>query len=99
MLPQMIGHIHATGDFVLRSMLISMLCNEIEPDDVNLYISGLKTAIKCVQNVPSVDAVIVVRCKNCAYKDVPQCCPYQLHGAKVADEWFCPMGVRGNIYG
>lgn len=43
---------------------------------------------------PTVDAVEVVRCRECAYMHVPRCCPCQISGFKVDDDWYCPMGVR-----
>ena len=48
-------------------------------------------AAKCA---PTIDAVEVVRCRDCAYMRVPRCCPYQISGFKVDDDWYCPMGVR-----
>ena len=48
-------------------------------------------AAKCA---PTIDAVEVVRCRECKYKHVPRCCPCQISGFKVDDDWYCPMGVR-----
>ena len=42
---------------------------------------------------PTIDAVPVVRCKDCAYRNVPNCCPYQINGFKITHDWYCPMGV------
>ena len=49
---------------------------------------------KAVEETPTIDAVEVVRCRDCAYMHVPRCCPYQISGFKVDDDWYCPMGVR-----
>ena len=43
---------------------------------------------------PTIDAVEVVRCRECFYKDIPKCCPYQINGFEVVSNWYCPMGVR-----
>ena len=45
---------------------------------------------------PTVDAVEVVRCKDCVYVDIPKCCPYQINGFRVAPDWYCPMGINSN---
>ena len=42
------------------------------------------------------DMVEVVRCKDCIYKDNPPCCPCQIGGFRVTDDWYCPMGVKEN---
>ena len=55
---------------------------------------GIRKALREVEMAPAVDAVEVVRCKDCAYKDIPQCCPCQISGFKVTADWYCPMGVR-----
>lgn len=49
---------------------------------------------KAVEETPTIDAVEVVRCRECAYMHVPRCCPCQISGFKVDDDWYCPMGVR-----
>ena len=55
---------------------------------------GIEQAIQSVDQAPDIDAVEVVRCRDCAYMRVPRCCPYQISGFKVDDDWYCPMGVR-----
>ena len=47
-----------------------------------------------IANAPTIDAVPVVRCRECFYKDIPKCCPYQINGFEVVSNWYCPMGVR-----
>ena len=49
---------------------------------------------KDIENAPTIDAVPVVRCRECFYKDIPKCCPYQINGFEVVSNWYCPMGVR-----
>ena len=49
---------------------------------------------KAVEEAPTIDAVEVVRCRECAYMHVPRCCPFQISGFKVDADWYCPMGVR-----
>lgn len=57
-----------------------------------------KTFVKVVEMVvedtPAIDAVEVVRCKDCMYRDIPKCCPCQIGGYRVTDDWYCPMGVK-----
>lgn len=47
-----------------------------------------------IETAPTISAVEVVRCRECKYKHVPRCCPYQITGYKVDEDWYCPMGVR-----
>lgn len=54
----------------------------------------LKKVSKWIETEPTIDAVEVVRCRECAYMHVPRCCPCQISGFKVDDDWYCPMGVR-----
>ncbi|MBR3924480.1 MAG: hypothetical protein IKJ45_15280 [Kiritimatiellae bacterium] len=52
------------------------------------------SAYEAVIDADAIDAVVVVRCKDCVYKDMPQCCPCQLNGFRVTHDWYCPMGVK-----
>ena len=58
----------------------------------------LSTEWWCVEDAvtaaPTISAVPVVRCRECFYKDIPKCCPYQINGFEVVSNWYCPMGVR-----
>lgn len=47
-----------------------------------------------IENAPTIDAVEVVRCRECVYRNIPSCCPYQFSGFKVVHDWYCPMGVK-----
>ena len=57
-------------------------------------ITGIQHSIKRLDNAPTIDAVEVVRCRKCYYRDKPSCCPYQYSGFKVEPDWYCPMGVK-----
>lgn len=48
---------------------------------------------KIIKECSTIDAVQVVRCKDCVYRNIPKCCPYQINGIKVTHDWYCPMGV------
>ena len=52
-----------------------------------------------VNEAPTVDAVPVVRCKDCMYKEITQpgmvYCPNMV-GGWVDEEWFCAGGERGD---
>lgn len=47
-----------------------------------------------IKKAPIVDAVPVVRCNDCKYKNIPKCCPFQINGFQVENDWYCPMGVK-----
>ena len=63
---------------------------ELSPDE---WAKG-RTIEAHLNQAPTIDAVEVVRCRECAYMHVPRCCPCQISGFKVDDDWYCPMGVR-----
>lgn len=71
---------------------------DTEREDEDLLIEaqliGFVEAILRTEDAPTIDAVPVVRCVDCAYKEIPKCCPCQLNGFKVTYDWYCPMGVR-----
>lgn len=58
----------------------------------------INRAVDCndIARFPTIEAEPVVRCKDCMYKEVPKCCPYQISGFAVPDDWYCPMGVKKN---
>lgn len=87
------------GNYIKRSDLIYLLTDLIDPADVATYINGVKSAINLAKRIEAVDAVEVVRCRDCVYKELPHCCPCQLQGFRITDDWFCPMGVRGETHG
>lgn len=60
------------------------------------YKAKYEALVKAVDDGPAIDAVPVVRCKDCVYRNVPKCCPCQLNGFKVTHDWYCPMGVRND---
>lgn len=60
---------------------------------------GLKHDVVIVRNQPTVDAVPVVRCKDCKHCEYPNaerewCKKGHLHGN--AETWFCADGERRN---
>lgn len=66
------------------------LMAKYQPEHKQSTILGVCAIIKATC---SIDAVPVVRCKDCVYKSIPKCCPCQIGGFKVTGDWFCPMGV------
>lgn len=54
------------------------------------YADGWNSAIKIIQNSPTVDAVPVVRCKDCVFWDNGDC--YRLELSRPED--FCSYGKR-----
>lgn len=47
-----------------------------------------------IKKASTIDAVPVVRCRDCKYKNIPKCCPFKIVGFKVENDWYCPMGVK-----
>ena len=62
----------------------------------NLF-HGLFEAAEYVKDFPAIDAVTVVRCKDCKYHEDEEIgmvyCPNAL-GGWVAENWFCADGER-----
>ena len=82
----------------LKSLLIEVLerIKEIPKmtiDEMHI-ISGCHMLCEMIDDAHTIDAVEVVRCRECFYKDIPKCCPYQINGFEVVSNWYCPMGVR-----
>lgn len=63
------------------------------------YADGIRTAYADVGLCPAVDAVIVVRCKDCKYRFVDgenvrfNVCELN-HNKVQSDDWFCADGER-----
>lgn len=50
------------------------ICNfDVFSPEGTLYAEGWNQAIKCLENAPTVDAVEVVRCKDCANRNTAKC--------------------------
>ena len=47
-----------------------------------------------IDALPSIDAVPVVRCKDCIYRDRAMRCIALYYGFNPHDEWFCANGTR-----
>ena len=65
----------------------------------NISIIGLADALARIYAAPTVDAVPVVRCKDCAwYNELDRCvnpkCVKSYYGAPVPPEHFCSYGER-----
>ena len=45
-----------------------------------------------IGNAPVVDAVQIVRCKNCKKRESWECWQYFLGRIKIPDDWFCADG-------
>ena len=65
---------------------------------------GIRKALRCVEQAPTVDAVEVVRCRECKYhyreqepchgKSVHYCKLPHMRGVEVFKEFFCYYGDR-----
>ena len=87
--------------------LINVLCEKLRSIDNGrtmrqaaitvadgMRIMELEYCIGLIQCADIIDAVPVVRCRDCYYREKPSCCPYQYSGFKVEPDWYCPMGVK-----
>lgn len=66
----------------------------VEYDETGCGVRKKAIPTKTIEDAPTIDAVPVVRCRECYYRDKPSCCPYQYSGFKVEPDWYCPMGVK-----
>lgn len=73
----------------------------IDADDINytrlLSQQGLDMELvpkAVIDNMPSVDAVEVVRCRECIYRDQSFRCIALYFGFNPHDDWFCANGKR-----
>jgi hypothetical protein len=80
------------GGLTMERRLID--ANALETKFAGPFVQTYKDCREALRNAPTIDAVEVVRCGDCAYMHVPLCCPCQISGFKVPDDWYCPMGVR-----
>lgn len=59
---------------------------------------GIRKALRCIEQAPTVDAVPVVRCRDCEYHNKPPC-PMKLSFNWTEDNDFCSYGERKDGYG
>ena len=73
------------------------------PNDkqVKPYMCGVKMALSFIDTAPTIDAVPVVRCKDCVYRVIvrdPLMGTMDCYGCRVMryneDDWFCSFGER-----
>ena len=63
------------------------------------YAHGWNSAIKIIENAPTIDAVPVIRCRECKYSHEDEIfgnrwCESHYGCRKVKDEGFCDLGER-----
>jgi hypothetical protein len=76
-------------DLISRSALLEELSKgTIIPDDMYSegIMAGVDYAIKKIEAAPAVDAVEVVRCKDCKHRGDDICCPMCFEEESVIDE-------------
>lgn len=49
--------------------------------------------LECIINAPTVDAVPVIRCRECSYH-IPKCTICQFSGMTITENDFCSYGQR-----
>lgn len=62
---------------------------------------GIRIALRCMENTPTLDVVEVVRCKDCYWVDIGEndCGGWvycQLHRRDTNEDEYCSHGMRGN---
>lgn len=80
------------NDLISREVLLDAMCKTCTMQEV--CEKSYNETRDFIQAIPAVDAVEVVRCKDCIYKAIPSCCPGQITGFRITDDWYCPMGVK-----
>lgn len=76
------------------------MCNfDVFSPEGTLYAEGWNQAIKLLQNTPTIDAIEVVRCKDCKWyvedREFPPFCDNPICGMQHPnDETFCSWGER-----
>jgi len=80
-------------DLISKNALLEIINSQLVPDGIAESFAG-RVLCRIIASAPTVDAVPVVMCRECIYKNTTRFCPYQICGFSVTDDWFCPMGVR-----
>lgn len=55
---------------------------------------GIRKALREIETSPTIDAVEVVRCKECVYRDQAFRCIALYYGFNPHDDWFCANGKK-----
>lgn len=63
-------------------------------DIFNLNFKNVTEMFEFIAKTPSVDAVEVVRCKDCKHRNREYIC--KIHYLKVIKEFYCASGVKKN---
>ena len=83
-----------TKEYIERKAAIKM----IEEDLPEVVYYRKEDAIACLECLPGVDAVEVVRCKNCDYRDgIEDICGNiycRLHDSRFDKDGYCSYGKR-----
>ena len=75
-----------------NSLTMSRYITEEDCRNARFAVEG---ALYALEDVPAVDAVEVVRCKDCKYEDDNTSCPMLNAVAYTKDDGFCYVGRRG----
>ena len=84
------------NDLISRSALIERLKFKMQTDDTfnKTKSCGLQSAIAQADKAPAVDAVEVVRCKDCKFQGDEDDCPLLSLSAYTEPDDFCSYGER-----
>ena len=59
--------------------------------DIDSFIAGMNVVLDKIYEAPTIDAVPVVRCKNCAKRGTLNC-DLDYCGYRRSDNWYCADG-------
>ena len=93
------------NDKLVRLSDVTVLLRKIEKLYHETYVSNVRadTAAHCIdriKTIPAVDAVEVVRCRECRYYNTTGCsdgfgwCEDAVVSTGVSDDWYCANGQR-----
>ncbi len=93
------------NDLISREALLSKLVNLVEYDEGGWDINTPAVKLEDIEILPTVDAVEVVRCKDCIYWGQGICnlfseepdCRYSGHYVHTDPEAFCSYGEKEGI--
>lgn len=80
------------NDLISRSAVLEEARSLESLDSLSHYANVFVVDVDDIKNLPTVDAVPVVRCGECVCRSEYGIC-YK-HGHSVADEFFCAYGTR-----
>lgn len=84
------------NDLISRSAVFTVgnIRKVTEYDEAGYDMTYDAVPVEVIEALPAIDAVPVVRCKDCIYRDRAMRCIALYYGFNPHDEWFCANGTR-----